>query len=57
MKYIEDWQNWKLRCHFCGQRKSVKYAMRSKGRVVACCNRCALKMLTIHMEEKVDERN
>lgn len=57
MKYIEGWQNWKLRCHFCGQTKSVKYAVRLKGRVVACCNRCALEMTIIHKEEKVDERN
>lgn len=51
----------KPHCHFCGQTKSVKYAMRVKDdkdnvKTVACCNRCALKSLVFHKEEKVDEQ-
>lgn len=50
MKLIEDWQKRKLKCHFCGTTKSVKYSVKvldpvisSKQTEVCCCNKCILK--------------
>ena len=47
MKYIENWQNKDLRCHFCGQTKSVKYTVElteyEGTKEVPCCNRCVLR--------------
>lgn len=49
MKYIPNWQDKSLRCHFCGTTKSVKYTVELFGascddkRVEVCaCNKCAL---------------
>lgn len=47
MKYIENWPNKNLTCHFCGTDKSVKYEVEIKdadGKIhsVPCCNMCAL---------------
>ena len=49
MKYIPDWQNKLLRCHFCGTTKSVKYTIELHGAIcdnkpleVCVCNKCAL---------------
>ena len=59
MKYIPNWQNKDLQCHFCGERRSVKYYARiamGNGFVpsgmtdVPCCNKCAL--LKDHPTEK-----
>lgn len=49
MKVIPNWPEKKLRCHFCGETRSVKYEMDiidpvvdSKLTTVAVCNKCAL---------------
>ena len=57
MTLIFGWKEKKLQCHFCGQTKSVRYALRLKGEdgqvnTVACCNKCVLK----HMGDEADER-
>lgn len=39
---IPNWWEKNLTCHFCGSDRSVKYAWRSNGAVVPCCNKCAL---------------
>ena len=39
---IPNWREKNLTCHFCGSDKSVKYAWRSNGAVISCCNKCAL---------------
>lgn len=50
MKYIPDWQNKKLRCHYCGSTKSVKYEVEVFDPVIAdtptsvcACNMCAMR--------------
>lgn len=50
MKLIPDWSNKNLQCHFCGETKSVKYAMKILDPVVdnnptevCVCNKCALR--------------
>lgn len=47
LKLIADWHKQKLRCHFCGTEKSVKYlgtvldpVVDSKPIEVCICNRC-----------------
>lgn len=54
MKYIENWQNKKLKCYFCGETKSVKYTIKifdgiadNKPTEVCVCNKCVL----VHKEE------
>lgn len=49
MKIIDNWQTKQLRCHFCGETRSVKYEMDvvdpvvdNKPTKVAVCNKCAL---------------
>lgn len=49
VKLIADWKNKKLRCHFCGSEKSVKYEatifdsnIDNKKSKICCCNKCAL---------------
>lgn len=51
MRIIEDWWNKNLRCHFCGETRSVKYeeevfdpVVSNKPTKVCVCNKCALKM-------------
>ena len=39
---IPNWREKNLTCHFCGSKKSVKYAWRSNGVAFPCCNKCAL---------------
>lgn len=55
MKIIPNWQDKLLRCHFCGETRSVKYVVELKGAVcdnkpleVCACNKCAL----IHSNDK-----
>ena len=50
MKLIPNWHKKNLRCHFCGETKSVKYTMEVldpvvdyKPTKVCVCNKCALK--------------
>ena len=50
MKYIENWQEKNLRCHYCGETRSVKYEKEiinpiidSKPTKVCVCNKCALR--------------
>lgn len=49
MKYIENWQDKNLRCHICGETRSVKYTIEifdpvvdNKPTEVCVCNKCAL---------------
>ena len=46
MKIIPNWQHINLQCHFCGDKRSVKYTVWvGDGTVsteVPCCNLCAL---------------
>ena len=49
MRYIADWQNKNLRCHYCGETRSVKYeeeildpTTNDKHIRVCVCNKCAL---------------
>ena len=48
IRYIPDWHKKNLRCHICGETRSVKYEMEmldpvedSKPTMVCVCNRCA----------------
>ena len=52
MKYISNWQEKNLRCHFCGETRSVKYEtevlvldpiISDKPTMVCVCNKCALR--------------
>ena len=48
MKIIENWQDKELKCHFCGETKSVKYEVltlvKNQGlKTVCACNLCVLK--------------
>ena len=49
MNIINDWQNKQLRCHFCGETRSVKYELKIRDvesnlpKTVCACNLCALK--------------
>ena len=45
MKLIPKWQNKSLRCHFCGETRSVKYSVYVEKYYgdVPCCNKCALQ--------------
>lgn len=52
MQYIPDWQHKDLKCHFCGETRSVKYIVAvidpvvdSKATEVYCCNKCALMQI------------
>lgn len=49
MKLISNWQSKNLRCHLCGETRSVKYTMKifyptidSEPTEVCVCNKCAL---------------
>ena len=47
MKIIENWQDKKLKCHFCGETRSVKYEVvtfvKNEGlKTVCACNKCVL---------------
>ena len=49
MRIIPNWQKKKLRCHFCGETRSVKYEIEvfdpvisDKPTFVCVCNRCVL---------------
>lgn len=47
MKLIENWQDKSLKCHFCGETRSVKYEaltlVKNEGLKTIClCNKCAL---------------
>lgn len=46
MKIIPNWKEKKLRCHFCGETRSVKYTVYLEEYEfhddVPCCNKCAL---------------
>ena len=49
MKIIPNWQEKKLKCHICGEGKSVKYIIEIFDRFVSdepfevcACNKCAL---------------
>lgn len=54
---ISDWQNKNLRCHFCGETRSVKYKTKiliidtipneQNIEEVNVCNKCALSLQTI----------
>lgn len=57
MRIIEDWRNKNLRCHFCGETRSVKYerevfdpVVSNKPTKVCVCNKCAL--LYFHEDSK-----
>jgi hypothetical protein len=39
MKFIPNWQNEILTCHFCGEKRSVKYTVELNEKEVACCNK------------------
>lgn len=61
MKYISNWQNKILRCHFCGETRSVKYEtevldpiISDKPTMVCVCNKCALQFS--HPTEKGGEQ-
>jgi transcription elongation factor Elf1 len=43
MKFIPNWKDKSLKCHFCGTTKSVKYVVELYGVEVCTCNRCVLK--------------
>lgn len=50
IKLIENWRDKNLRCHFCGETRSVKYekeifdpVVDSKPTKVCMCNKCALR--------------
>lgn len=45
-RYIPNWQNKGLTCHFCKTTKSVKYATNIGGAVVPACNKCILTHVT-----------
>ena len=56
MKIIENWQDKNLRCHFCGETRSVKYTMKifdpvvdDKPTEVCVCNKCVLQ----HNDNKI----
>lgn len=58
MNYIPDWKNKNLRCHFCGETRSVKYeteildpVIDSKPTKVCVCNKCVLRMEYIYKIE------
>ena len=64
MRIIEDWWNKNLRCHFCGEIRSVKYekevfdpVVSNKPTKVCVCNKCVLRFKDIfekgleHLEE------
>ena len=58
MKLIPDWRNKNLRCHFCGETRSVKYMMGifdpvvdDKPTEVCVCNKCALRYNNKQIEE------
>ena len=57
MKIIPNWKEKKLRCHFCGETRSVKYTVYLEEYEfhddVPCCNKCAL--LFDHPTEKGGE--
>lgn len=53
MKYIPNWADKNLQCHFCGTHKSVKYTVTVNGKEVCACNRCVL--LHDHSTEKGGE--
>lgn len=46
MQLIENYQNKKIFCMFCGTDKSVKYMktiqVNDRNATVCCCNKCAL---------------
>lgn len=48
MRLIPNWQDRKLKCHFCGDTRSVKYEMKIHDfespipKTVCVCSRCAL---------------
>lgn len=47
MKIIENWQDKNLKCHFCGETRSVKYEVitlvKDEGlKSVCACNKCVL---------------
>lgn len=47
MKLIENWQDKNLKCHFCGETRSVKYEaltlVKNEGLKTVClCNKCVL---------------
>lgn len=49
MKLIPNWQDKNLRCHICGETRSVKYTIEifdpvvdNKPTNVCVCNKCAL---------------
>lgn len=57
MKYIPDWQNKKLRCHYCGEERSVKYTVEvfdpvldNKPTTVCACNMCARRYMPDNTE-------
>lgn len=54
MRIIPNWQEKNLRCHFCGETRSVKYMIEGfdgYGEIcVPCCNKCAL--MFNHQTEK-----
>ena len=41
-RYIPNWQNKGLTCHFCKTTKSVKYEVCVDDALVPTCNRCVL---------------
>jgi transcription elongation factor Elf1 len=48
MKIIENWQNKKMKCFFCGETRSVKYEVitlvkNKELKPVCACNKCVLK--------------
>ncbi len=56
LMYIENWQQKNLTCHFCGEKRSVKYYTKvatgtgftpSRLEKVPCCNKCALTLKVI----------
>jgi hypothetical protein len=54
MKYIPNWQEKKLTCYFCGEKRSVKYVVEEYDRFkqdepfeVCACNKCALLHSTL----------
>lgn len=60
MKYIPNWKDKKLTCHFCGEKRSVKYMVEVFDRFqedepfeVCACNKCAL--MQDHPTEKGGE--
>ena len=64
MRLIENWQNKNLRCHICGEKRSVKYeeeafdpVVSNKPTKVRVCNKCALLFkdnFNIYMETEVE---